>query len=79
LPVKIRIRCHYIDCKFIDGLYCGADSVEMDPKKFCLTYVPIEAEELDDDDLADDELEEDEVDWEEIGEEDDFDEEDVES
>jgi len=26
-----RIRCHYVDCVFLEGGYCGATAVEIDP------------------------------------------------
>ena len=27
-----RIRCHYIDCVFLDEGYCAAAAVELDPE-----------------------------------------------
>lgn len=33
-----RIRCHYIDCVFLDDGYCGAAGVEIDPDEGCLTF-----------------------------------------
>ena len=33
-----RIRCHFIDCVFIDDGYCGAAAVEIDPDVGCMTY-----------------------------------------
>ena len=33
-----RIRCHYIDCVFIDNGYCSAAAVEIDPETSCVTY-----------------------------------------
>jgi hypothetical protein len=33
-----RIRCHYIDCVFLDDGYCGAAAVEFDPDIGCMTY-----------------------------------------
>jgi hypothetical protein len=33
-----RIRCHYIDCVFIDDGYCGAAAVEIDPDTGCMTF-----------------------------------------
>lgn len=33
-----RIRCHYIDCVFLDDGYCGAAAVEFDPDMGCMTY-----------------------------------------
>jgi len=33
-----RIRCHYIDCVFLDDGYCGAAAVEIDPDVGCMTF-----------------------------------------
>jgi len=33
-----RIRCHYVDCLFLDDGYCGAAAVEVDPDMGCMTY-----------------------------------------
>jgi hypothetical protein len=33
-----RIRCHYVDCVFLDDGYCGAAAVEIDPDEGCLTF-----------------------------------------
>ncbi|MCW5876381.1 MAG: hypothetical protein KIS85_05800 [Anaerolineales bacterium] len=61
-----RIRCHYVDCVFLDEGYCAAASVELDPEEGCLTYSPSGdvsgGDVWDDDDSAD--LEED---WAEAG------------
>lgn len=58
-----RIRCHYIDCVFIDDGYCGAAAIELDPDVGCMTYS--RADDLDvDDEWEDDEDEMDE--WEEV-------------
>jgi len=63
-----RIKCHYMDCIFLDEGYCSAAAVEIDPDTGCNTYSPSdeaavadewEEEELDDED---DELWEDEED-----------------
>jgi hypothetical protein len=35
-----RIRCHYIDCVFLDEGYCAAAAVELDPDEGCLTFAP---------------------------------------
>ena len=32
-----RIRCHYIDCVFLDDGYCGAAAIEVDPDVGCMT------------------------------------------
>jgi len=55
-----RIRCHYMDCIFIDEGYCSAAAVEIDPDTGCATYSPSE-DSLSDDAWEDEELEE----WEE--------------
>lgn len=59
-----RIRCHYMDCIFIDEGYCSATAVDLDPDTGCTTYSPTEAdiENWDEDDLDD---------WDSEGEEDD--------
>jgi hypothetical protein len=61
-----RIRCHYIDCSFLDDGHCSAAAVEIDPNEGCMTYSPT-SDILPDDDWEDDsdELEE----WEDIEEE----------
>jgi hypothetical protein len=33
-----RIKCHYIDCVFLDEGYCSAAAVEFDPDAGCNTY-----------------------------------------
>ena len=37
-----RIKCHYVDCVFIDEGYCSAAAVEIDPDTGCGTYSPSE-------------------------------------
>ena len=63
-----RIRCHYLDCIFLDEGYCSAAAVEIDPDTGCATYSP--SEDSVDDDWEEDEMEE----WEDEseGEEDDL-------
>ncbi len=51
-----RIRCHYIDCVFLDDGYCGAAAVEIDPDTGCMTFS--RADELDSEDKWDKEEEE---------------------
>jgi len=66
-----RIKCHYIDCIFIDEGFCSAAAVEIDPDTGCNTYSP--SEEVEDEWEEDDEWEEEEEDddlWDE--EDDDF-------
>jgi hypothetical protein len=61
-----RIRCHYLDCAFLDDGYCSAASVEVDPDAGCMTYSPTA-------DLSSDEgwdEEEDLEEWEEAEEDD---------
>lgn len=62
-----RIRCHYIDCSFLDEGYCSAAAVEIDPNEGCMTFTP-SSDIIPDDDWDDDtdELEE----WDEMDEED---------
>jgi hypothetical protein len=66
-----RIRCHYIDCVFLDNGTCNAAAVELDPDTGCATFVANEeaAEkdiDLDEEELEDEEVDEDEEDtWEE--------------
>jgi len=72
-----RIRCHYIECVFLDEGYCTAAAVELDPDTGCATFSPTEGEaagndwdeEEELDEWEDDEDEDDEL-WEE--EEDEF-------
>ncbi|MFZ5909835.1 MAG: hypothetical protein ACOYYU_07465 [Chloroflexota bacterium] len=63
-----RIRCHYLDCVFIDEGYCSAAAVEIDPDTGCATFSPLEGA-AEDEDWEDEELEE----WEDDGEEEDED------
>ncbi len=61
-----RIKCHYVDCVFIDEGICSAAAVELDPDEGCKTFSPAEAaaddewdeeedvEEWDDDEAGDD-------------------------
>lgn len=55
-----RIRCHYVDCIFLDEGYCSAAAVEFDADTGCTTYAPNE-EAAKDGDLEEEKLEE----WEE--------------
>jgi hypothetical protein len=64
-----RIRCHYLDCVFLDDGYCSAAAIELDPDTGCATYSPTdeagkaawdeegEADEWEDDDTEDEEEE----------------------
>jgi hypothetical protein len=60
-----RIKCHYIDCIFVDEGYCSAAAVEIDPDTGCNTYSPAEEVEEDWD-------EEEESDWDDEEEDDDL-------
>jgi len=62
--VMPRIRCHYLDCVFIDDGYCGAAAIEVDPDVGCMTYSRADDLEVEDewDVEEEDELEE----WDEI-------------
>lgn len=64
-----RIRCHYIDCVFIDDGYCGAAAIEVDPDVGCMTYSRADDAETEDEwEEEEEEIEE----WEEMeGEEED--------
>ncbi len=61
-----RIRCHYLDCSFLDENYCTAASVELDPDAGCMTYTPNAEGSLNEDWEEEEELEE----WEAADEED---------
>ena len=52
-----RIRCHYVECVFLDGGYCGASSVEIDPEVGCMTFTHI-ADASEDDNGDEDETQE---------------------
>ncbi len=39
-----RIRCHYLDCVFLDDGFCSAAQVELDTDTGCMTYSPSEEE-----------------------------------
>jgi len=65
-----RIKCHYIDCVFVDEGYCSAAAVELDPDTGCATYSPSDAAAAKADDW-DEEDEKEEWDEEESDEDDD--------
>ena len=62
-----RIKCHYVDCVFIDEGICSAAAVEIDPDEGCKTYSPAEGVAEEDDWDEDEESEE----WDEEEESDD--------
>jgi hypothetical protein len=61
-----RIRCHYLDCVFLDDGFCSAAAIEIDPDSGCLTYSPSTETSADDEWDEEEELEE----WEELDEND---------
>jgi len=61
-----RIRCHYLDCVFLDDGFCSAAAVEIDPDSGCLTYSPSTETSPEDEWDEEEELEE----WEELDEND---------
>jgi hypothetical protein len=65
-----RIKCHYIDCVFVDEGYCSAAAVEFDPDTGCNTY-SVSEESIPKDDAWDEEEEAEEWDEEEGDDEDD--------
>jgi hypothetical protein len=52
-----RIRCHYINCVYLEDGFCGIASVEIDPDEGCRTYKQL-GESPDDEDWDDENLEE---------------------
>lgn len=54
-----RIKCHYVDCVFLDEGFCSAAAVEFDPDTGCVTYSPTDGPINDDDDWDED------TDWDE--------------
>ena len=52
-----RLRCHYVECVFLDGGYCGASSVEIDPEVGCMTFTHV-ADASEDDNWDEDEVQE---------------------
>ena len=63
-----RIKCHYIDCVFLDEGYCSAAAIELDPDTGCATYSPSDEAAVEED------WEEEEEEWEEDEAEDEDDE-----
>ncbi len=60
-----RIKCHYIDCVFLDDGYCSAAAVEIDPDTGCATYSPSDEAAVEWDEEEEGEWEEDETEDEE--------------
>jgi hypothetical protein len=59
-----RIKCHYVDCVFLDEGLCSAAAVEIDPDTGCATYSPTDGAAVtnDDWDEEDEEWEEEDLD-----------------
>lgn len=58
-----RIKCHYVDCVFLDEGFCSAAAVEFDPDTGCVTFSPADGAKEDDDwDEEDTEWEEEDLD-----------------
>lgn len=70
MPAKIIVSCRSYECQHNVNMRCSLNEIELDPKKFCLSFVQIESQEEEDNEI--DELEEDEdmVGWEDLEEED---------
>ncbi|HUI89865.1 MAG TPA: hypothetical protein VLX61_14195 [Anaerolineales bacterium] len=63
-----RIRCHYINCVFLDEGYCSAAAVEIDPDTGCATFTESEEsgeDEWEEEDEADEEWDEEDLEDEE--------------
>ncbi|WP_376788717.1 hypothetical protein [Thermoflexus sp.] len=76
-----RIRCHYVDCIYLEAGMCTADEIELDPEMGCLTYTQAEEEEWEEEEALEEEEElgfdeEEEEEWEELPLEEDEEEED---
>jgi hypothetical protein len=66
-----RIRCHYIDCIFLDDGYCGAAAIEVDPDVGCMTFTRADDVETENEWEEEEELDE----WEDVEAEDEEDDE----
>ena len=67
-----RIRCHYIDCIFLDDGFCSAAAIEIDPDVGCMTFT--RADDAETDDEWEEEEEEETEEWEDLGTEEEDDE-----
>ena len=63
-----RIRCHYVDCVFLDDGYCGAAAIELDADVGCMTYS--RADDLETEDEWEEEEEEELEEWDDADSED---------
>lgn len=66
-----RIRCHYLDCVFLDDGYCGAAAIEIDPDVGCMTFKRADDTDVEEDWEDEEELI-DEDEWDELEDEDDL-------
>jgi hypothetical protein len=64
-----RIRCHYLDCVFLDENYCSAAQIELDPDTGCKTY-SANVDQSTDDNWDEEENEEELEEWDEDSDED---------
>ncbi len=63
-----RIRCHYVNCVFLDEGYCSAAAVEIDPDTGCATFTESEEaakDEWDEEEETDEEWDEEDLEDEE--------------
>ncbi len=67
-----RIRCHYLDCVFLDDGYCGAAAIEIDPDVGCMTFKRADDLDVEEDWVDEDEELIDEDEWDELEDEDDL-------
>ncbi len=67
-----RIRCHYLDCVFLDDGYCGAAAIEIDPDVGCMTFKRTDDLDVEEDWEDEDEELIDEDEWDELEDEDDL-------
>lgn len=50
-----RIRCHYEGCTHLEGSYCSADTIQLDPEMGCLMFTQ-ESEDVPDEEEWDEEF-----------------------
>lgn len=49
-----RIRCAYQECVYLEGEFCGAEQIVLDPEEGCLTFTQIEDLALEDENWEED-------------------------
>ena len=57
-----RIRCAYYGCVYLEGGFCEAEEVDLDPEDGCLTFTQVEDLTLEDEDWEEELFDEDEDD-----------------